>query len=108
MAKSMPRQKPNQSKQDVRTPAVFLTAVKARLGIAAFTVDLAASRENTVAPKFYSKRSNALVQSWNLGGWNWLNPEFGDIRPWVEKAWTESSRGASTAMLVPAAVGANW
>lgn len=108
MAKSMPRQQPGTSKQDVRTPKIFLAAVRRRLGIDAFAVDLAASRSNTVAPKFYSARTNALVHPWPTDGWNWANPEFSDLRPWAEKAYEESKRGARTAMLVPAAVGANW
>jgi len=108
MAKSMPRQQPGTSKQDVRTPKMFLDAVRLRLGIDAFSVDLAASRANTVAPKFYSAQTNALVHPWNLGGWNWCNPEFGDLRPWVQKGFEESREGAQTAMLVPAGVGSNW
>lgn len=108
MAKSMPVQKPGRSEQAVCTPIVFLQAVKLRLGIDAFTCDLAASRENTVATKFYSKRVNSLEQPWNLGGYNWLNPEYKDITPWVKKAWDESRHCAQTAVLVPASVGANW
>jgi phage N-6-adenine-methyltransferase len=108
MAKSMPRQQPGTSKQDVRTPKVFLAAVKRRLGIDSFIVDLAASQSNTIAKQFYSERSNALVQSWVFDGWNWLNPPFSDLRPWAQKAFEESRQGAHTAMLVPAGVGANW
>ncbi len=108
MAKSMPKQQPGTSKQDVRTPKVFLAAVKHRLGIDAFAVDLAASKANTVAKRFYSIQSNALKQSWVFDGWNWLNPEFADIRPWAQKAYEEAKLGAQTAMLVPAGVGANW
>lgn len=108
MAKSMPRQQPGTSKQDVRTPKVFLAAVKHRLGIDRFIVDLAASKSNTVAKKFYSERSNALVQPWVFDGWNWLNPPFCDLKPWVQKAYEESGLGAHTAMLVPAGVGSNW
>lgn len=108
MPKSMPIQKPGRSEQSVCTPIEFLQAVKLRLGIDTFTCDLAASRENTVARKFYSKAVNSLEQSWNLSGHNWLNPEYKDITPWVKKAWEESRHGAKTAVLVPASVGANW
>lgn len=108
MAKSMPRQQPGTSEQSVRTPKVFLDAVKLRLGIDAFAVDLAASRANTVATKFYSKRTNALVHPWVFDGWNWLNPPYADIKPWVKKAYEESLLGARTAMLLPAGVGSNW
>lgn len=108
MAKTMPAQRPGRSTQEVRTPRVLLRAVRALLGIDAFTVDLAATRENTVARNFYSKQANALRHPWHLGGWNWLNPEFGTIAPWVRKAHEEQALGAKTIVLVPAAVGANW
>jgi phage N-6-adenine-methyltransferase len=108
MAKSMPRQRPGKSSQGYCTPIVFLQAVKDRLGIDAFACDLAASVENSVAAKCYTKRTNSLEQPWNLGGWNWLNPPFADIEPWVRKAHRESLLGAKTAMLLPAAVGSNW
>jgi DNA (cytosine-5)-methyltransferase 1 len=109
MSKSMPAQRPGTSKQDVRTPKAFLDAVKLRLGIDAFTVDLAASRSNTVAKQFYSERSNALVQPWTLDGqFHWLNPPYADIKPWVKKAYEEMQLGARTAMLLPAGVGSNW
>lgn len=48
------------------------------------------------------------MQSWVFDGWNWLNPPFGDLRPWVQKAYQESRLGARTSMLVPAGVGSNW
>lgn len=108
MAKSMPKQQPGRSQQDVRTPREFLAATRALLGIEAFAVDLAATRENTVAPKFYGVRSNSLVQPWTFDGWGWLNPPFSDLAPWVKKAHEEMIKGARTAMLVPAGVGANW
>lgn len=103
----VPLQKPGRSKQDYRTPADFLAATKRYLDIRSFVIDLAADEENSVADLWYDRAQNALVQPWNVGeGWNWLNPEFGDIGPWVEKAWRESA--AQTAVLVPAGVGANW
>jgi phage N-6-adenine-methyltransferase len=109
---TMPAQKPGRSRQDFQTPDDFLDAVKHRLGITAFAIDLAADDGNTVADLFYDKDQNALVQSWAVGpGWNWLNPEFGDIGPWVEKAWAECLRQdeiVRTAVLVPAGVGSNW
>ena len=106
--KKVPKQKPGRSKQDVRTPQDFLDAVRRRLGIQAFAIDGAADATNTVATRFYDKAQDSLKQSWVVKGWGWLNPEFGDIRPWVWKAYTEGLKGASTAMLVPAGVGSNW
>lgn len=108
----MPDQKPGRSKQNFATPETFLAAVKHKLGITAFALDLAAEGENTVAEHWYDQELNALIQTWDYGpaeSWNWLNPEFGDIAPWVKRAWTELQRaGARTAVLVPAGVGSNW
>lgn len=109
---TMPAQKPHRSQQNFRTPADFLEAVKHKLQIWEFTIDLAAEAENAVAEIYYDREIDALQQSWYLGpGWNWLNPEFGTIQPWVERAWTElrtRDRQPQTAVLVPAGVGSDW
>lgn len=106
-----PKQKPGRSKQDYGTPPEFLVAVKAKLGIADFDFDLAASHDNAVTDLYFIEHDNALTcESWKCGdGWNWLNPPYGDIEPWVAKAYREwFAHDAQTAMLIPAAVGTNW
>ncbi len=100
-----PRQKRGQSRQDYRTPPEFLRAVKSKLGIAQFSIDLAASPDNAVCEKYFTEADNSLVQEWNHTGVAWCNPPFNNIRPWVAKACTSHGR---VAMLVPASVGANW
>lgn len=106
----MPQQKPGRSKQDYGTPPEFLVAVRKMLGVAEFDIDLAASPINAVVDAYYTETDNALVQPWKLGtGWNWLNPPFANIKPWVEKAACETIQfGVKTAMLLPASVGSNW
>lgn len=111
--KTMPKQKPGKSVQNVGTPIRFLDAVRELLRIQQFSIDLAACSKNNVCEPFYTKHENSLVQDWSLvtgvgKGWGWLNPEFADIYPWAEKCWKESRRGACVAMLVPAAVGTQW
>lgn len=110
MANKMPAQKPGRSKQTYSTPPELLAAVKKRLCISKFVIDLAADAENAVADVFYTEEDNALVQPWAFwgNGWCWLNPPFGHLEPWVRKAAEESQNGANIAMLVPASVGANW
>jgi phage N-6-adenine-methyltransferase len=105
-----PQQKPGRSRQDYSTPPEFLEAVRKRLNIEDFDCDLAASFENAVTPRHYTRHEDALVQPWTIGrGWNWLNPPFSGIGPWVKKAWGQSTLfGVSTAVLIPAAVGSNW
>lgn len=106
---TMPAQKPGRSRQDFQTPSEFLAAVKHKLGIEAFTIDVAADEENTAAEVWWAEEDDALAQDWAQGeGWAWCNPPFGDLQPWVEKAYLESCHGAQVAMLVPAGVGSNW
>lgn len=110
VSRNMPPQRPGLSRQDVQTPANFLAAVKKRLGITEFVRDLAASSENTAADEYFSIENDALTQSWQhqTRGWQWLNPEFNDLVPWLAKAAIESALGAHIVVLVPAGVGANW
>jgi phage N-6-adenine-methyltransferase len=108
---TMPAQKPGRSKQNYMTPACFIEPVKRRLGIADFDIDLAAEPDTAQAPIYFTKEDDAFAApSWKIGdGWNWLNPEYADIGPWVERAGNESvNNDARTALLIPASVGSNW
>jgi phage N-6-adenine-methyltransferase len=108
----MPKQKPGKSEQTVQTPPAFVAAVQARFGRIGF--DLAATAENSVAGAlaFFGPRSldgeDAFTQEWPRGKLCWLNPPFGNVRPFATKAAAEAKRGIRTAMLVPASVGSNW
>lgn len=106
----MPEQKPGRSKQDYRTPPAFLRAVKERWAIEEFDCDLAADVLNRVCEHYYCLERDALVHPWKLGdGWNWLNPPFGKLAPWVMRGWKQREEsGARTLILVPAGVGSNW
>lgn len=99
--------------QAVSTPPDFLAAVRCRLGISGFAIDLAASHENAVCEPYFTTEMNSLVQPWHQycgrgKGWGWLNPEFADIAPWATKAHEEARQGAQVAMLVPAAPDTRW
>jgi phage N-6-adenine-methyltransferase len=111
MAK-MPVQKPGKSKQDYGTPPELLAAVKSRLCIYDFSIDLAAGNDNVVCDRFYTEADDSLREelTWNPhpGEWAWLNPPYSDIEPWVFKAWYEAKDGAHVVMLVPSSVGSNW
>lgn len=104
---SMPAQRPGKSRQDYSTPPEFLEALREHLGIRDFNLDAAASRENAITTPFYdgSPGLDGLVEPWD--SWTFCNPPFGNIRPWVAKAWEEGEENCS-AVLVPAAVGSNW
>lgn len=106
----MPEQKPGRSKQTYGTPPDLLKAIKIRLDIDEFDMDLAASETNAVASLFMTEEANALIQRWpSYGGWNWCNPPFANIEPWVKTAYNQSRcNAAQTVMLLPSAVGSNW
>lgn len=109
MAK-MPQQKPGKSEQSVETPDELIVAVKRRLCIEEFSIDLAADVQNAKAAFYYDEKTNALEQPWmTVRGWNWCNPPYANLKLWTLKSFNETVEfGAHTAMLVPAAPGANW
>ena len=65
-----------------------------------FTIDVAASARNTKCERFYDRRTDGLAQSW-AGERVWCNPPFSNLRPWVEKAWRETTTEV-VVMLLPA------
>lgn len=116
MGRTMPAQRPGKSEQTVLTPPVFLRSVCSFLGITDFYRDLAADKDNRVVRRFYSKENDGLLQDWRTPEeeWNWLNPPFAKITPWVRRA-NERFKGRgpqahlhNTAILIPASTGSNW
>jgi len=53
-----------------------------------FTIDVAASRDNTKMTRFYSIEDCGLKASW-AGERVYCNPPYSNIGPWVEKAHKE-------------------
>ena len=105
-----PAQKPGRSFQAYQTPPAFLRAVRHLLDISDFDVDLAASAENAVTARFYDEAYDSLRREgdWATDSWNWCNPPFSHLEPWVRKAAAEKVLGARVAMLIPASVGSLW
>lgn len=118
----MPRQKPGLSEQVVGTPWGLIFKTHELLDIQEFDCDLATIRHNRKAPRWIAPPDyvapwndqpvarDAFLHSWKWGhGWNWLNPPFDKIKPWVERAWQEEAiNHARTCVLVPASTGSNW
>jgi phage N-6-adenine-methyltransferase len=98
-----PRQKPHRSEQSVETPPELIAAVEHRYGKIDF--DLAASKENAKAPRYFTKADDSLSQSWQLGSSvkvAWLNCEFGDARRYAQKCRDEARELRRwTLLLVP-------
>jgi phage N-6-adenine-methyltransferase len=84
---------------DRRTPRALFNQLNREYR---FTLDVAASAENTQLPAFFSLELDGLQQSW-AGHRVWCNPPFSAVGAWVEKAWAEVRAGCPlVVMLVPA------
>lgn len=64
-----------------------------------FSIDVAASAENTKLPRFYSIEDDGLAQDWT-GERVWCNPPYSNIEPWIVKTW--GSGAQLVVMLLPA------
>ena len=64
-----------------------------------FTLDVAATVDNTKCKKFFTIKDNGLIQNWE--GVIWCNPPYSDIKLWVEKAYNESLKGTKIVLLIP-------
>lgn len=84
---------------DRGTTAEMFGPLQDRFG---FTLDAAASAENTKCQYYFTREDDGLQQSW-AGQRVWCNPPFSDCGAWVRKAWTEwVPWGADTiVMLLP-------
>lgn len=54
-----------------------------------FTIDAAASADNTKCARYFNQTQDGLTQSWARER-VWCNPPYSDIRAWVAKAWHEA------------------
>lgn len=99
IAKTHPQQGYNEAVDDRATTWEDFTPLDQRFR---FTVDVAASADNTKVPDHYHTRdTDGLAQSW-AGERVWCNPPYSVIPPWVEKAWAEHEVADLIVMLLPA------
>src|SRR5207244_12616300 len=52
-----------------------------------FTLDAAASADNALLPKFFTRDTDGLLRSW-AGERVWCNPPYSHLEPWLAAAWT--------------------
>lgn len=75
-----------------------------------FTVDAAATKENALVEKFYTKEIDGLAQSW----WHervFCNPPYSEVGLWTAKAartFTDYEYGTGAAVLIPARTDTRW
>lgn len=95
------------TRQTYQTPPEFLDAVRRLIGIDRFDLDVCAEPHTAASGQYYTKEQDGLNPNnpWSRYGWNWCNPPFSNIKPWVKRAYEE--RGG-TAMLVPASIDSAW
>ena len=83
------------SVDDRRTPREFFAPLHERF---AFTIDAAASEDNALLPRYWTRAHDALHLRWS-GERVWCNPPYSDVPSWVAKASREV-----TAHMCPLAV----
>mgnify|MGYP000691723324 CR=1 FL=1 len=87
------------SEQDLaQTPKWFVLAAEELLGFK-FELDVCASPGTKKCKRFYSQDKNGLTRTWRR--YNWCNPPYSDITPWLLKAHTEARRGNFSCLLIP-------
>lgn len=72
-----------------------------------FQVDLACTEQNKKCPVGLT---DSLNQPWRelSDGWMWLNPPYSPLKPWIEKAQSESLKGAKIVMLCPPLISSRY
>jgi site-specific DNA-methyltransferase (adenine-specific) len=95
-------------RQDWTTPDEIFRPLNAEFG---FTLDAAATPENSRAPLFFTEQDDAMKQDWGRHV-VWLNPPYGDggyrLSDWVQKAHEASLADATVVMLIPARTNTVW
>lgn len=101
------------SKSDIRTsnhdswvtPQDFFDEVNS---VFEFTLDAAASAQNTKCKKFYDETTDGLKQDWS-NEVVWINPPYKTNADWVAKIAAEAARGTTIALLCFATtIGTNY
>lgn len=74
-----------------------------------FTLDAAASPDNTKCTNYFTEEQDGLVQSWG-GHTVWCNPPYcRKTGLWVKKAYEEHQRtGCTVVMLLPSRTDVRW
>jgi phage N-6-adenine-methyltransferase len=108
----MPKNQANHTetrREDWGTPKDLFAKLNA---VFHFTVDLAATKENTLCPEYCSAEGgdngffDLTKDSFSGIDWCWCNPPYGaDTERWVEKVAENVPR---TVMLLPASPGTQW
>lgn len=84
--------------QTWETPIEFFNKINKEFS---FDLDVCAVPETAKCEKYFTPEIDGLSQDWK--GNCWMNPHYGrQIGKWIEKAYTESLKGATVVCLIPA------
>jgi phage N-6-adenine-methyltransferase len=91
---------------DWRTPRWLFDKLAAHYQ---FSIDLAASADNALLPRFYTEQDSAFLHSWQ-GETAFLNPPYGrELAGWCERAeYAARRQGAVIVALLPVRTGVKW
>ena len=90
-----------ESEQDcAQTPWWFIKSLESFTNLE-IDLDVCAAPNTAKAEGYCSQIENedGLLDSWEL--FNYCNPPYSDITPWIEKAAKESKTSSTTLMLIP-------
>lgn len=88
------------------TPREVVEYMEARYG--KYDLDAAASDENKVCDKFYSKETNCLKRWWGSKKHVWLNPPYSNPTPFIKKAIEQMEHDNQIDILLPADNSTAW
>lgn len=88
------------------TPREVVEYMESRFG--KYDLDAAASDENKVCDKFYSKETNCLKRWWGSKKHVWLNPPYSNPDPFVLKAIEQMEHDNQIDILLPADNSTAW
>jgi len=92
---------PEAERDLAQTPPLFVRAVETYFGFK-FELDVCCLAKTAKCEAFYSLTDHyvdSLIVPW--GRFNWCNPPYSDISPWVEKAKAEAENGNVSCLLIP-------
>lgn len=88
------------------TPSEIVAWMESEYGD--YDIDAAASKENAVCEKFYSKETNCLKRWWGSNKHIWLNPPYSNITPFVKKAIEQMEHNNQIDILLPCDTSTGW
>jgi phage N-6-adenine-methyltransferase len=88
------------------TPSELVAWMESEYGD--YDIAAAASKENAVCEKFYSKETNCLKRWWGSNKHIWLNPPYSNITPFVKKAIEQMEHNNQIDILLPCDTSTGW